>query len=368
MVRRHRSFLSFVRFLFLFGLTFILVIHSEVFSQHESPKRSYQAPNQIGDSASPWNDSSSQIYQFASSGIYVKAYTDKADYLVGDYITYTIQIGYKKDVKIHAPVLSDSVKDVSIIKSGSSVIEQEKKQNIATYRYVLSCYDSAKITIPPAKVPYQIGGDTTIQYAFTNPVSINVRTLPVNLSKDIMDIKRPIKIPLNWKWILLLAMLALFVVGGGVYLYEKYRKRKSSLDVKKEVVKLPPHEVALKALHDLEEQRLWQKGAVKEYHSAITEIIRRYFEDRFNLPALELTTSETLDLIREQEGSKPILETTFNFLSNADLVKFAKFTPIGSVNEEMMKQAYEIVNRTIPSSENGKNANVPSGGIVTDNV
>ena len=35
------------------------------------------------------------------------------------------------------------------------------------------------------------------------------------------------------------------------------------------------------------------------------------------------------------------------------MVKFAKFEPMASVNEEMMKQAYEIVNKTI-SEEKSK--------------
>ena len=41
------------------------------------------------------------------------------------------------------------------------------------------------------------------------------------------------------------------------------------------------------------------------------------------------------------------MNVTFDFLTNADLVKFAKFQPLGSVNEEMMKQARNIVQTTI---------------------
>jgi TRAP-type uncharacterized transport system substrate-binding protein len=35
-----------------------------------------------------------------------------------------------------------------------------------------------------------------------------------------------------------------------------------------------------------------------------------------------------------------------SFFNNADLVKFAKFQPMPSINEQMMKQAYEIVDTT----------------------
>ena len=97
--------------------------------------------------------------------------------------------------------------------------------------------------------------------------------------------------------------------------------------------------------------QLRQKGMIKDYHSRITEIIRRYFQDQFYLPALELTTSEVMQYLKQVRRAEIIIDTTFNFLSNADLVKFAKFKPMASVNEEMMKQAVEIVEKTKPVPE-----------------
>jgi hypothetical protein len=44
--------------------------------------------------------------------------------------------------------------------------------------------------------------------------------------------------------------------------------------------------------------------------------------------------------------AEDIVATTESFLSNADLVKFAKFKPMPSVNDAMMKQAREIVEKT----------------------
>jgi hypothetical protein len=44
--------------------------------------------------------------------------------------------------------------------------------------------------------------------------------------------------------------------------------------------------------------------------------------------------------------NQKLIDITGRFLENADLVKFAKFKPLPSVNDEMLKQAYEIVNRT----------------------
>ncbi|HQT91313.1 MAG TPA: hypothetical protein PL001_04705, partial [Candidatus Kryptobacter bacterium] len=72
---------------------------------------------------------------------------------------------------------------------------------------------------------------------------------------------------------------------------------------------------------------------------------------------MELPTSEAVELLKKHPESGPVLDVTYNFLSNADLVKFAKYTPLDSVNEEMMKQAYEIVRKTAPTEAgDGKEA------------
>ena len=134
------------------------------------------------------------------------------------------------------------------------------------------------------------------------------------------------------------------------YLYRRYKKKNEGMPVVKKVIKLPSHVIALNSLRALDEKKLWQNGKIKEYHSEITEIIRRYFSERFGLRALELTTSETMQLLRSTKETEPIRDLTEDFLNNADMVKFAKFSPMSSVNEEMMKQANEIVEKTIPKA------------------
>ena len=123
---------------------------------------------------------------------------------------------------------------------------------------------------------------------------------------------------------------------------------KAEQPIEKKIIIIPPHVKALAALEKLDTEQLWQKGLIKDYHSRITEIIRNYFEERFDLPAMELTTTETIQHLKSIKEKDIILDITYNFLSNADLVKFAKFQPLESVNEEMMKQAKEIVQSTIP--------------------
>ena len=286
-------------------------------------------------------------FNVSAQNVTAKASTDKSTYLVGDYIHFKIQIEYNKGTNIYPPALKDTLANVSVIKREEPVTEEKNGKEITTYDYILSGYDSVGVTIPSIPILYKAASDTTVNTASTNEVNFTIQTLKVNPGAGIKDVKEPIKIPLDWKLILLWILIGLIVIAIIYYLYRRYKKKREGMQPVRKVIILPPHVVALNSLHELEEKKLWQQGKIKEYHSEITEIIRGYFEKRFELPALELTTSEAMELLNHKKESEPIREITYDFLTNADLVKFAKFSPIGSVNEEMLKQAYNIVNKTI---------------------
>jgi len=157
-----------------------------------------------------------------------------------------------------------------------------------------------------------------------------------------------VKLPPDWILIGLIILLLFLLSVAGYFLYRYYRKKKNLREKIIPEFIIPSHEIALARLSDLEQKKLWQNGFVKEYHSEVTEIVRQYFESRFKFGALEMTSSEILAVLSYLEEGKVIETISEKFFSNADLVKFAKFEPMPKVNEEMMKQAYEIVNKTIP--------------------
>lgn len=287
--------------------------------------------------------------------IRVLASVDSSDYLVGDYINYTLEVTADKNVQITYPIIKDSLKNVEIIKeSEPQTVESDNLpdgqagKKTTTFHYVISYYDSASITIPPIPVQYKIQGDPSAKVILSNHVTFNVHTVKVENKGDIADVKYPLTIPLDWKFILLITLIILIILSAAYYFYRRYQQKKSLRPVKKEIIRIPAHIRALSALSNLEQEKLWQKGLIKDYHSKITGIIRGYFEERFKLPALELTTSEQMQQLMRVRDAKVILDTTNEFLTNADLVKFAKFVPLDSVNDEMMKQAKRIVQNTVP--------------------
>ena len=287
------------------------------------------------------------VVDLSAQSISVLASIDSSDYLVGDYITYTLEVRANKNLIVTTPNIRDSLKNIEVIKELETLSGETENTKSRTYAFIISYYDSGSVTISPIPVKYKVTGTNEEKIALSNPVTFNVHTVEVQPKADIKDVKEPLTIPLDWVIIFLITLIVLIFLDATYDFYQTYKNKKAEQPMKKKIIRIPAHVRALKALDELEIEKLWQKGMVKEYHSEITGIIRNYFEKRFNLPALELTTSEQMQQLNKVSEAENILTITNEFLNNADMVKFAKFKPLPSVNETMMKQAKEIVTNTM---------------------
>jgi len=278
--------------------------------------------------------------------ITVTASTDTSDYMIGDQIQYSLIITMNKNVYIINPFFRDSLKNIDVIGINGPIPEETDNAKIVKYLCMLSRFDSAFVTIPPIKIEYRTKGDSTLKTILSNSVSFNVHRLDVDVQEEIKDIKPPVRL-FDYMFLVYI-FIGLLIISILIYyfIYRKYfKKKKEQIAIKKEE-KLLSHQLALKKLDELDKQQLWQKGFIKDYHSRITDIIREYFERQFGLPALERTTTESLNLLSKHPQGRKVIDVTSEFLNNADLVKFAKFTPLESVNIEMMNQAKNIIKKT----------------------
>lgn len=277
--------------------------------------------------------------------IQVFADTDSSEYVVGDYIYYSLEIKYSKGITVTIPSIKDSISNLEFIKEEPLIREESDSEIYELRKYIFSRYDSSDVWIPTYNIAYTTDG-TNVQYAKVNPVNILVKTIEVDSQSDIKDVKAPIRIPLDWLTIIII-ILVLILVALLSYLGYRYYKKKHTPEPQKEIkITVLPYQKALANLHELEDKKLWQQGMIKEYHTEVTGIIRDYFEERFHFQALEMTTPEIIDSIKSRDVKIEVITKTEEFLANADMVKFAKFQPMPTVNEEMMKEAYFIVDFT----------------------
>lgn len=280
-----------------------------------------------------------------AQNIQVFADTDSSEYVVGDYIHYSLEIKYSKGIIVTIPSIKDSITNLEFIKEEPSIREETDSEVYELHNYIFSRYDSSDIWIPTYSIAYTTDG-INVQYIQVNPVNILVRTVEVDSQSDIKDVKAPIRIPLDWLATIIIILIIIFVALIAYFGY-RYYKKKHTPELQNEIkITVLPYERALTNLHELEDKKLWQQGMTKEYHTEVTGIIRDYFEERFHFQALEMTTPEIMDSIKSRDVKVEVIAKTEEFLANADMVKFAKFQPMPTVNEEMMKEAYFIVDYT----------------------
>lgn len=303
------------------------------------------------------------LFVFISSftwaqGVNVKAWLDSTRILVGQELQLHLEAEFAAQDTILWPALSDTISKNIEILSTSKIDTSFDEHDVTIKRMMqninITSFDSGYFPIPPIK--FTVNGHV---YE-SEPLLIQVLDVPVDTAKGIFDIKEPYEVPFsfaewleyNWHWIALGVGIILLAIG--LYFYFKKRKEKP-VTAAPAKPKVPPHKTALKKLNDLEQKRLWQNGKLKAYHSELSDIIREYIEDRFNINALEQTSWETLESLKHTSIEKTTLEKLQQTFTISDMVKFAKEMPVASENEMCLKHCIDFVNQTTETNQPKEN-------------
>ena len=145
----------------------------------------------------------------------------------------------------------------------------------------------------------------------------------------------------NWGWLLLLVVVTTFGLFG-LLLWLRHKQNRQVV-----AVPLPAH---VKALREL---LLWKaaprisSAEVDAFYVGVSQVLRVYLEDRFGLHAPERTTEEFLnDLDNSAQFVRDHAAELRRFLSQCDLVKFAKFVPAEADHQTTYDLAESFIETT----------------------
>lgn len=294
--------------------------------------------------------------------------------LIGEHALIDLKVITPKDKVISFPVYENEIIpgiEVIAMLPPDTVIEN----NVMTlnFKYVVTSFDSTLYHVP--FLPIFDGTDTIYSNSFglkvTSPEladstlsyldkinrgetdSIDFKELQLNEIKPLM------KAPFVWTdflWILWLVLgVALLLALIGLIIYLIIKKKKKGYFFTPPVV-LPAHVRATNELDKLKAEKIWLQGREKEFYSKLTDILRRYIYEREGINAMEMTSGEILNNIRQISDVNSVYDNLKQILSTADLVKFAKYKPYPDENDLSMVNAYFFVNQTrepdpIPTKE-----------------
>ena len=275
--------------------------------------------------------------------------------LVGDQIGFRIGLTLPQNYIFSWPVFNDTLTgnieivkkskvDTTAINNGLMTIGQD---------FTITSFDSGYYLIPPISFKYGVADEPLSGQVETEPYLLNVFTVEVDTTKSFMPIKGPMEAPYTFAeifpWILL--AIAILLIAGLVIYFLIKKEKNIPLFAPRPKPKLPPHTIALDALDKLRDEKVWQQGHVKKYHTRLTEIVRVYIEDSMEIRAVEMTSLEILGSIRKTGLNKKDIDLLKEILELADLVKFAKFKPQPSENGDSLEWAFDFVKNTMKKQE-----------------
>ena len=215
----------------------------------------------------------------------------------------------------------------------------------------LTSFEDSLFYIEP--LPFVSGEDTV----WSESLMLNV-VQPFEIDSTdmaITDIKGIYRAPIWWWGILRWVLLSIAIAGvgvGGYYLITYLRRRTGNTNETMTPIEplRPADEVALEKLDIIREQKIWQTGQIKEYHTQLTDVVREYIARRFDVSSTEQTSDETLRAMRPLlNNQKELYEQLRKMLTLADLVKFAKWSATPDENELSLRSAYAFVKETTKS-------------------
>lgn len=267
---------------------------------------------------------------------------------IGDQINLNLSIDQPKDVSVNFPVFTDSItKNIEVIRQWPIDTTKNKDGSFkVNKRYLITSFDGGVHKIPP--FVFKLNGANINNIIRTDTMQLGVRSFEIDTTKANFDIAMPIHTPVSFAEVAPWAgggLLLILILFAAYYFYRRYKGNQPLF--KAEVPAEPAHVIALRKLEEIDEQKLWQTGKIKQYHSDLTDAVRSYLDERFDLATIESTTDETMDAVSEDMMHKDLIADLKVILERADLAKFAKFQPLPDENQLSLKYAYRIVEKTL---------------------
>lgn len=251
---------------------------------------------------------------------------DTTNIKIGEPIQYSIRAITSKGSKVLFPE-SETLGPLEIL--DSHPVDTIKKDNFIELIkiYELTQFDEGSFTIP--ELPVIIDA----KLFKTDSIRIHVQNVVVDTLKtplyDIKSISTVGAAP-STSWYYLAFLVLALLIGIAIYFFIKKIQDKNLTEDDKYNT---PFEKAVTKLKQLEEKQNWTRGDAKPYYSEMTDIARAFIEDTFGISARELTTFETISILKNTLRDKEvridpkIIKEFKRILDTADLVKFAKSQP-----------------------------------------
>ena len=292
----------------------------------------------------------------AHAQVEVHAVLDSNKIRIGEQTRLDLYLRYdastNKNLNIQWPQIEDTLKKeievLNITKIDTTIPDKARPNFIQQHiQLLITSFDSGYYAIPPFE--FVLNNDTSNKL-LTEALLLEVNSVPTDTSASkLKDIKAPFNEPFDWKWYLPYVYIALAILAAIIIIIlivRRIKKNKPAIVIP-EKPKTPAHVTAFAALEKIKEEGIWKDNKIKEYYSEITDTVRLYIEERFNINALELTSDEIIHVFKSQVVDSDSKAKLYQILTLSDFVKFAKQIPIEAEHTLTLNNAFDFVKGTM---------------------
>ena len=251
------------------------------------------------------------VVSHAKTGrVYVKAAIDSIAIFIGQQVNLTVDVTADRGAKIAYPtferaqfitpgveVLRTSDADTSLIDNGMMTVSKT---------FTLTSFDEKLYAIPGMKVSVDGKVYAANQLAL-KVLSVEVDTLHLDKffpPKDVQDN------PFDWsEWsgVFWMSVVVLLLCMLCCYLAVCLKQNKPVMVRIRVIKKVLPHQKAMTVIERLRKEKMNSSENQKEYYTQLTDALRQYIKERFGFNAMEMTSTEILDRLREN-GDQNMLD------------------------------------------------------------
>lgn len=278
-----------------------------------------------------------------SEGARLDMWLERDSLTTAESVLLRLEVECAESDQVRFPRPDDSFGEFAVVRdeevSGRLVAD---RRVVRGHDYLLQPFLPGDYEVPALKVV--LNGSSEIA---TEPIAVVVESVLEDPdAAELREIADAVDIPIPWWWWVLMVLGAVAGLGGAVWWWKRRREQRLAPRP------VPIHEAALAALDALLAEELLAEGRLKLFYMRLSDVVRRYIEERFRLRAPEQTTEEFLQAMGgSPEIRKDHQQLLRNFLQEADMVKFAEYLPGREATGRAVEAARRFIQQTIPEPQ-----------------
>jgi hypothetical protein len=275
-------------------------------------------------------------------------FMDSTSFLIGDQVSMELVVNIPAGYTPTFPIIDEILE-----KEKLEIVDQQERKLIKgkpnyTYKqkFILTAWEPGSYQIPALSFAYKNNGELVEFESASLMLSVTAPQVTGD-STYVADIKTILAESPNFLDQLyaffthpvVVALLILLLAFLAFYAFMQYKNSE------KAIIPKTPEEIILQQLDLLKQSDLLGQQRYKEYHTSISFLLRTYLNGRFKIKALERPTSEFLPKLKQHRLLNPSLYEEFEtVLEHADLIKYAKASPLDIANKKALSFCFELIN------------------------